>query len=66
MNKMYIKKEIKKLENIESQLLVMLATRALSEDELKRLISEIFKSIQYRSRFLKILKEMEDKWTILY
>lgn len=61
MNKMYIKKEIKKLENIESQLLVMLATRALSEDELKRLISEIFKSIQYRSRFLKILKEMEDK-----
>ena len=61
MNKMYIKKEIKKLENIESQLLVLLATRALSEDELKRLISEIFKSIQYRSRFLKILKEMEDK-----
>ncbi len=66
MNKMYIKKEIKKLEDIESQLLVMLATRALSEDELKRLISEIFKSIEYRSRFLKILKEMEDKWTILY
>ena len=61
MNKMYIKKEIKKLEDIESQLLVMLATRALSEDELKRLISEIFKSIEYRSRFLKILKEMEDK-----
>tara|TARA_B100000282_G_scaffold218067_1_gene161668 strand:+ start:92 stop:277 length:186 start_codon:yes stop_codon:yes gene_type:complete len=61
MNKMYIKKEIKKLENIESQLLVMLATRTLNEDELKRLISEIFKSIQYRSRFLKILKEMEDK-----
>ena len=61
MNKMYIKKEIKKLEDIESQLLLMLATRALNEDELKRLISEIFKSIEYRSRFLKILKEMEDK-----
>lgn len=63
MNRRQIKKEIKKLESIESQLLIMLATYRLSDDEAHLVVSEFLNAVNYRSRFIEALEKLdkEDK-----
>jgi len=56
-----VKKAIKKLEDAEHEMLVMLATLGdqLSENDLKFLVKEILNTANYRSRYIEVLKELD-------
>lgn len=59
MSRRDIKRNILRLEKIESEMLTMLATIPdLSDEESKVLVREILNAVHYRSRFIEALEKL--------
>lgn len=60
MSRRDIKRNILRLEKIESEMLTMLATIPdLSDEESKVLVREILNAVHYRSRFIEALEKLD-------
>lgn len=60
MSRRDIKRNILRLEKIESEMLTMLATIPdLSDEESKVLVKEILNAVHYRSRFIEALEKLD-------
>ena len=60
MSRRDIKRNILRLEKIESDMLTMLATIPdLSDEESKVLVREILNAVHYRSRFIEALEKLD-------
>ena len=60
MSRRDIKRNILRLEKIESDMLTMLATIPdLSDEESKVLVKEILNAVHYRSRFIEALEKLD-------
>ena len=60
MSRREIKRNILRLEKIESDMLTMLATIPdLSDEESKVLVKEILNAVHYRSRFIEALEKLD-------
>ena len=60
MSRRDIKRNILRLEKIESEMLTMLATiQDLTDDESKALVREILNAVHYRSRFIEALEKLD-------
>lgn len=60
MSRRDIKRNILRLEKIESEMLTMLATiQDLSDEESKVLVREILNAVHYRSRFIEALEKLD-------
>lgn len=60
MSRRDIKRNILRLEKIESEMLTILATIPdLSDEESKVLVKEILNAVHYRSRFIEALEKLD-------